>query len=102
MGISYKSDVHLAMALCLQAANSVSRVLANPEPRCLLTGFGDSSVQLETRIWIDDPANGRANVIHEVLLQVWDLFHENGVEIPFPQRDLHLRSSDVSLAVANS
>ena len=38
-----------------------------PEPRCQLLGFGDSSLNLELRIWINDPANGRANVISEVL-----------------------------------
>ena len=100
VGISYKSDVRLAMRLCLEAAGTVERVLAAPEPRCLLRGFGDSSVDLEIRIWIDDPEEGRANVMSEVLLGVWDRFHEHGIEIPFPQRDLHLKSSDVRLAVA--
>jgi small-conductance mechanosensitive channel len=54
--------------------------------------FGDSSVDLELRVWINDPQNGRGNVISEVLLGVWDRFHENGISIPYPQRDLHLRS----------
>lgn len=92
IGISYKADVRLAMQLCLNAANATPRILSNPEPRCLLKGFGDSSVDLELRMWIDDPTNGRGNVLSEVLLGVWDRFQENGVEIPFPQRDLHLRS----------
>ena len=100
VGISYRSDVRLAMRLCIEAAGAVERVLAVPEPRCLLRGFGDSSVDLEIRIWIDDPEAGRANVMSEVLLGVWDRFHEHGIEIPFPQRDLHLKSSDVRLAVA--
>ena len=51
-------------------------------------------------IWIDDPQEGRSNVISQVLLGVWDRFHEHGIEIPFPQRDLHMKSSDVRLAVA--
>lgn len=97
VGISYKSDVRLAIRLCVQAAAAVERVLESPEPRCLLRGFGDSSVDLEVRIWIDDPPQGRANVISEVLLGIWDLFREHGVEIPFPQRDLHLKSSEVPL-----
>lgn len=92
IGISYDSDVRLAMRLCLEAAAEVPRVKKKPDPRVQLMGFGDSSVDLELRIWIDDPPNGRANVISEVLLGVWDRFHEHGVEIPFPQRDLHLRS----------
>jgi small-conductance mechanosensitive channel len=92
IGISYKADVRLAMKLCVEAASVTPRILSNPEPRCLMKGFGDSSVDLELRLWIDDPTNGRGNVLSEVLLGVWDRFHEQGIEIPFPQRDLHLRS----------
>ena len=95
IGISYRSDVRLAIRLCVKAASAVDRVLTTPAPRCLLTGFGDSSVDLEIRFWIDDPPEGRANVISEVLLSVWDLFQEHGIEVPFPQRDLHLKSSTV-------
>ena len=68
------------------------RVLLDPEPRAQLMGFGDSSVDLELRLWIDDPQQGRANVLSEVLLNVWDRFHEHGITIPFPQRDLHVKS----------
>jgi len=92
IGISYKSDVRLAIKLCIEAATATPRIQEKPEPRCLLKGFGDSSVDLELRVWIDDPPNGRANVLSEVLLGIWDRFHEHGIEIPYPQRDLHLRS----------
>ncbi len=102
VGVSYHSDVRLAMRLCREAPAGVARVLGDPPPQCLLKGFGDSSVDLDIRIWIDDPAEGRSNVISEVLLRVWDLFQEHGVEIPFPQRDLHLKSSDVSLRAERS
>ncbi|MXY15078.1 MAG: mechanosensitive ion channel [Proteobacteria bacterium] len=99
LGIHYESDVALAIELCKRAANRVKRVLGSPVPTCLLTGFGDSSVDLEIRIWIKDPMNGCANVKNEVLLGVWDLFHEHGVQIPYPQRDLHVKSiaKDVGL-----
>ena len=70
----------------------VPRVELTPEPRVQLMGFGDSSVNLELRIWIDDPQQGRANILSEVLLNVWDKFHEHGITIPFPQRDLHVKS----------
>ncbi len=102
VGISYKSDVHVAMKLCREAPATVERVLADPPIQCLLKGFGESSVDLEIRIWIDDPSEGRSNVISEVLLRVWDLFREHGIEIPFPQRDLHLKSSDIPLSAQNA
>ena len=97
VGISYKSDVRLAMDLCRRAPVGIPRVLEEPEPQCLLTSFGESSVDLEIRIWINDPSEGRSNVISEVLLTVWDLFHEHGIQIPYPQRDLHLKSTEVPL-----
>jgi small-conductance mechanosensitive channel len=93
LGISYNSDVRKAIELCLEAAAAVERVIDEPRTVCLVKGFGDSSVDLEIRIWIQDPQNGISNVKSQVLLGVWDRFHEHGIEIPFPQRDIHLRSS---------
>ena len=91
VGVSYGADPHRVMELMLQAARGAGRVLAEPGPVCLLTGFGDSSVDLELRVWIDDPENGVANVRSDILVRVWDAFKEHGVEIPFPQRDVHIK-----------
>ena len=92
VGISYSSDVRAAIEMCVEAANSNPRVLGNPNPICLLKGFGDSAVDLEVRFWVVDPQNGLSNVKSDILLEIWDRFHDNGIEIPFPQRDLHLKS----------
>jgi small-conductance mechanosensitive channel len=94
LGISYQSNPHRAIELVLEATREVKRILKRPEPACLLVGFGDSSVDLELRFWIEDPVNGTTNVRSEVMLNVWDLFHENGIEIPFPQRELTLRNPE--------
>ncbi|PIW27878.1 MAG: mechanosensitive ion channel protein MscS [Rhodospirillales bacterium CG15_BIG_FIL_POST_REV_8_21_14_020_66_15] len=93
IGIDYGADVHLARELALKAAEGVDRVLKEPVPVCHLMAFGDNSVNLELRFWINDPQNGVANVRSAVQLRIWDLYHEHGVVFPFPQRDLHLRSS---------
>ena len=98
VGVSYECDVRLAMDLCREASAAVERVLDDPPPQCLLRGFGESAIDLEMRVWINDPADGRANVISELLLLVWDLFREHGIQIPFPQRDLHLKSSSIRLS----
>jgi len=95
VGIHYKADLHKAIKLCKEAATETSRILSDPPPNCLVREFGDSSVNLEMRVWINDPMNGRANVISELLINIWDKFHEHGIEIPYPQRDLHIRSSDI-------
>ncbi|MBU2538169.1 MAG: mechanosensitive ion channel [Proteobacteria bacterium] len=92
VGIAYSSDVRKAMTLCEKAAGKAERIIQDPPPICLLIGFGDSSVDLELQAWIDDPANGIKNVTSEILLNIWDTFHEQGIEIPFPQRDVHIKT----------
>ncbi|MFT4902302.1 MAG: small-conductance mechanosensitive channel [Lentimonas sp.] len=101
VGVSYNSDPHQCIQLVLEAATSVERVLTHPAPTCPLRGFGDSSVDLELRFWISDPAAGVANVQSQVLLKIWDSFKANNIEIPYPQRDLHIRSSEI-IAVQRS
>ncbi len=103
IGISYDADVPAAMTLCIETAGMVERVLSDPQPNCLLRGFGDSAVDLELRIWISDPSNGVSNVTSEVLLRVWEEFHEHGVQIPYPQRDLHLQTAkEISVLVRSA
>jgi small-conductance mechanosensitive channel len=94
VGVTYHADVRLAMRLCSEAAAQVPRVLRQPPAQCLLRGFGDSAVNLELRIWINDPRNGLATVQSDVYLAIWDKFHAHGIQIPFPQRDLHLVSPE--------
>ncbi len=89
VGISYQSDIREAIRLGIEAARNVSRVLDTPPPVCLLRNFGDNAIELELRFWIRDPRNGTANVRSEVLLNVWDRFRDHGIELPFPQRDIH-------------
>ena len=97
VGVSYDSDLQLAMKLCLEAAEETDRIIQDPAPKCLLRGFGDNAVDMEIRAWIDDPQNGRGGVTSECLQKVWQKFHDNNIEFPFPQRDLHIRSMDGNL-----
>ncbi|WP_051694079.1 mechanosensitive ion channel family protein [Desulfohalovibrio reitneri] len=92
VGVSYNSDIRLAMRIMADAAKVSDRVLTDPPPLPRLVGFGDSSVDLELRFWIADPQNGIVNVKSDIYLAVWDGFKEHGIEIPFPQRDVHVRS----------
>lgn len=90
VGISYNADPHKAIELMEKAVHGIERVLSNPAPKCLLVGFGDNSVDLQLRFWIRDPQNGVANITSQVMLKVWDILKENDIEIPYPQRDVHL------------
>ncbi len=89
-GTSYHDDPHKVRALAIEAAKSVDRVLASKAPVCHITGFGDSSVDYILRFWITDPSGGLTNIRGNVYLALWDTFHENGISIPFPQREVRL------------
>jgi len=90
-GVSYNSDLHEVRRLAIAVAKQIKRVMSSPTPVCHVTGFGDSAVNLLLRFWIEDPANGVTNIKGDVLLGLWDAFQEHSIEIPFPQRDLHIR-----------
>ena len=92
VGVHYDADVKKAMSLCEEVALEIDRILQHPAPVCLLRGFGDNSVDLEIRFWINDPNNGLSNLKSLVLLGIWEKFHENDIEIPYPQRDLHIKN----------
>lgn len=90
IGVSYDTDIPKALKLIEATAQEVPRVLSNPAPRCLMRGFGDSSIDLELRFWIADPEEGCRNVTSEVLVSVWRLFKKEGINVPFPQRDIRV------------
>ena len=92
-GISYSTkDLRAVQKMAAEAASAVDRVVSSPPPVCNLVEFGDSSVNFDLRFWITDPESGLANVRSQVLLNIWDALAEQGIEIPFPQRDLHVKS----------
>ncbi|MEB3415775.1 mechanosensitive ion channel domain-containing protein [Alteriqipengyuania sp. WL0013] len=94
VGVSYNCDIKLAEKLMLEAATECGRVLKSPKPTCWLDAYGDSSVNFIIHCWIRDPEQGVGNVKSEVLKVLWEKFQANGIEIPFPQRDLNLRGND--------
>ena len=101
IGVSFESDIRLAMQLVEEAARETARVLANPAPVCRLMGFSDSTVNLEMRFWIDDPANGVINVRSQVLVAVWDKFRAHGIRTPLAHRDLLIKpDSELTVRMA--
>ena len=96
IGVHYDTDLELATRLGVQAAQSQSRVLKDPAPRCLVKGFGESAIDLEIRFWIQDADSGVSNIKSAVILEVWRLFREHEIHIPYPQRDLHIKSGEIS------
>ncbi len=93
VGIGYNCDIKLAEKLMLQAAGEVKRVKQTPPPVVWLDKYGENSVDFVIHCWISDPEEGVGNVRSEVLKNLWDLFQQSGIEIPFPQRDINLRGN---------
>lgn len=91
VGVSYSSDLDKVMISLLEAAREHPRVLSHPEPKSWLMSFGDSAWNMRLLAWVEDP-QGRRQIQSEVNCAIVRKFRENGVEIPFPQRDLHVRT----------
>ncbi|WP_262694246.1 mechanosensitive ion channel family protein [Kordiimonas aquimaris] len=89
--VAYTTDIRQAMELMNEAAGDSDRVLKVPEPRTLVKEFGESGVDLELRMWIDDPQNGVSNIASEVMVGIWDKFHEHDIEFPYPTRVVHVK-----------
>ena len=92
VGVHHDSDLRAVIALCEEAARATERVLPDPAPKCLLIELGESSLKLQLRFWIGDAQNGVQNVKSDVLIEIWQRFKQQGVRVPYPQRDLHIRS----------
>ncbi len=94
IGVAYDSDIPKVIDLVQKTAGKVTRVLSDPAPRCLMRGFGDSSIDLELRFWISDPEAGCRNVTSDVLVEIWRAFKDENINIPFPQRDIRVEMVD--------
>ncbi|CAG9207266.1 Mechanosensitive ion channel protein MscS [Paraburkholderia caribensis] len=95
--ISYSTNVEKAMALLVEATQGVDRVLQDPAPTPYLAGFGPDGINLELGYWIQDAATGTSGVRSNVNRNIWRLFSENGIAIPYAQREVRIvaGSSDI-------
>ncbi|WP_233356736.1 mechanosensitive ion channel family protein [Hirschia baltica] len=93
--VEYETDLRTATDLVVQGAKKIDRVLKDPAPTCLVMEFGDEAVEIECRFWINDPQNGINNVGSAVMMSVWDLFKENGIDIPLRQEEILIQPGSV-------
>lgn len=100
VGVAYGSDTRLAHKLLLKVADENARVLKNPEPLAFFQSFGASSLDFDLRVYIGSISDLLATR-HELHLAIDDAFRKAGVEIAFPQRDIHIRSIEASLPIEN-
>ncbi|MEZ4503211.1 MAG: mechanosensitive ion channel [Dehalococcoidia bacterium] len=94
VGVSYSSDAEAVRDALLSVARRHPDVLREPEPHVRLNAFGDSAWDMELLVWLGTPTHWR-DIRSVINFAIVEEFRERGVEIPFPQRDLHFRSSDL-------
>ena len=92
LSIAYSADVDRALNILVEAATAQSRVLADPPPTAFITGFGADGVDMQIGFWIRDPEVGSLPIRSEIARSVLKRFHDEGIEIPAPQRDVRITS----------
>ncbi|MBN1407396.1 MAG: mechanosensitive ion channel [Calditrichaceae bacterium] len=100
VGVSYNSDLDTVLRCLQEVAVENPKVLKNPEPDVLFRSFGDSSWNMSLRIWLPDPKYHHI-IRSEINCAIVQKFRDNKIEIPFPQRDLHLRSAEQPIIIKN-
>lgn len=88
--VGYATDLEKAMAIMIEAAQAQPRVMEDPAPGAFLESFADSGINLQLGFWIRDPAEGTLGIRSAINMQIWRRFKEEGIEIPFPQREVRV------------
>jgi len=91
VGVAYGSDVDEVCQVLEAVASNHPEIVKQPAPRVRMRAFGNSSLDFELLAWIDRPVL-RGRIRHDLLKNIYNAFIEHGIEIPFPQTDVHLRS----------
>ena len=97
VGVSYSADPEQVRAILLQAATDHPDVLKDPKPDVIFTEYGDSTINFALRVWTAGRAHTPLVLKSDLYFALFKHFAQHGIELPFPQRDLHLRSSDIPL-----
>ena len=97
VGVGYNSDPKVIRQLLVDAANAHPDVLKEPAPAVFFNDYGDNSINFNLLVWTATLSHSPGRLKSDLYFALFGIFKERGIELPFPQRDLHLRSSDVSL-----
>lgn len=100
VGVTYGTDVDLVMKILTESASNHPKVMLDKKPFSRLIDFGDSSLDFEVYFWSDELFSIE-QLKADIRIAIVKAFHENNIVIPFPQRDLHLKSSDIGTLKIN-
>ena len=91
--VAYGSDVRQVERLLLEVAEENENVLKEPSPRVVFWAFGDSALEFQLRVWTTRMLHRRGVFVGQLNLAIYEKFQQHGIHIPFPQRDLHLKTA---------
>ena len=91
VGVSYDCDPQKVIEILLEIIYKHPETLNDPAPLVSFINFGESSLDFEITVWLATPTGGK-RIMSEIACEIWKVFAENNIEIPYPQRDLHIRS----------
>jgi MscS family membrane protein len=95
VGVAYGSNLEKVEEILLAVTNANENIEKHPEPRVRLRTFADSSVNFQLLCWVKDPRD-KGLQTHNLLKAAYRAFDEQGINIPFPQRDIHIKTTQVS------
>lgn len=93
VGVAYGSDVRRVEKLLIDVARANPNVISDPPPKVWFRSFGDSSLDFELLAWNTNLVHSKGQFISDLNFAIYETFKKHGIEIPFPQRDLHIRSA---------
>lgn len=100
VSVAYDADLEKVVALLEDIARAQPRVLQDPPPRALVTLFADSGINIDLGFWINDPDQGSGALRSDINMEIWRRFRQEGIEIPYPQREVRVLGPAVAAGVS--
>jgi small-conductance mechanosensitive channel len=101
LGVSYDSDLEMVRGVLLDIAQRNEHVLRDPAPAAMVTGFGDNSININLRVSTTTMTDRTGYLKSDLFMEIFRVFREKKIEMPFPQQDVHVRSIDAPLLIAD-
>jgi small-conductance mechanosensitive channel len=102
LGVSYDSDLETVRGVLLDIAKRNERVMSDPAPAVLITGFGDNSVNISLRVSTTIMTDRAGSLKSDLFMEIFRVFRTKKIEMPFPQQDVRVRSIDAPIVIASS
>jgi len=91
--VAYETDIEMVLPKLVDIVRDIPRICQEPAPHALLTGFGLNGLEVELGFWIEDPENGKGNLLSLVNRSIWQVLNEESVKIPYAQHEVRMATN---------